>query len=256
MKILVVGDIVGKPGREATEQLVPRLRKRYAIDMVIANCENAAGGVGITQSTAESILESEVDVLTTGNHVWRRKEVLPYLDSDAPIIRPLNYPPNVPGRGHITIGGVMVANLVGRTFMKSYDCPFRAMDELLAAVDKTPKIIIVDMHAEATSEKVAMGWYLDGRVTAVIGTHTHVGTVDTRVLPQGTAYVTDIGMVGPIESVIGADKEVILSSFLTQMPFNQSVGKGDTVFNSVLIDVDESTGRAISIDRIDEEIEA
>ena len=253
MKILVVGDIVGKPGREATAQLVPRLRKRYAVDMVIANCENAAGGVGITQTTAESILESEVDVLTTGNHVWRRKEVLPYLDSDAPIIRPLNYPPNVPGRGYITIGDVMVANLVGRTFMKSYDCPFRAMDALLAGPG-LPKIVIVDMHAEATSEKVAMGWYLDGRVTAVIGTHTHVGTVDTRVLPQGTAYVTDVGMVGPMESVIGADKEVILSSFLTQMPFNQSVGKGDTVFNSVLIDVDESTGHAISIDRIDEEI--
>ncbi len=255
MKILVVGDIVGKPGREATAQLVPRLRKRYAIDMVIANCENAAGGVGITQTTAESILESEVDVLTTGNHVWRRKEVLPYLDSDAPIIRPLNYPPNVPGRGHITIGDVMVANLVGRTFMKSYDCPFRAMDALLAG-PAVPKIVIVDMHAEATSEKVAMGWYLDGRVTAVTGTHTHVGTVDTRVLPQGTAYVTDIGMVGPIESVIGADREVILSSFLTQMPFNQSVGKGDTIFNSVLIDVDESTGHAISIDRIDQEIKA
>jgi len=253
LKILVVGDIVGKPGREATAQLVPRLRKRYAVDMVIANCENAAGGVGITQTTAESILESEVDVLTTGNHVWRRKEVLPYLDSDAPIIRPLNYPPNVPGRGYITIGDVMVANLVGRTFMKSYDCPFRAMDALLAGPG-LPKIVIVDMHAEATSEKVAMGWYLDGRVTAVIGTHTHVGTVDTRVLPQGTAYVTDVGMVGPMESVIGADKEVILSSFLTQMPFNQSVGKGDTVFNSVLIDVDESTGHAISIDRIDEEI--
>ncbi|MFC1951361.1 TIGR00282 family metallophosphoesterase [Chloroflexota bacterium] len=254
MKILVVGDIVGKPGREAVRELVPQLRRQYQLDMVIANCENAAGGVGITQATAENILDAEVDVLTTGNHVWRRKDVLPYLDSGAPIIRPLNYPQGVPGRGYIIASQVMVVNLVGRTFMQSYDCPFRAIDGLLENLSKRPKIVIVDMHAEATSEKVAIGWHLNGRVTAVVGTHTHVGTVDARVLPKGTAYVTDIGMVGPTDSVIGADKEAVLSSFLTQMPFSLSVGTGDTVFNSVLIEIDETTGRAISINRVDKEI--
>lgn len=254
MKILIVGDIIGKPGREAVADLVPQLREDYHIDMVIANCENAAGGVGITQATAENILDSQVDVLTTGNHVWRRKDIIPYLDSGAPILRPLNYPPGVAGRGYMTDGDVMVVNLIGRTFMKSYDCPFRAMDELFNDMVTRPKMIIVDIHAEATSEKVALGWHLDGRVTAVVGTHTHVGTVDTRVLPGGTAYVTDIGMVGPMESVIGADKDAILTSFLTQMPFSLSVGTGDTIFNSVLIEADDATGQAVSITRIDREV--
>ena len=245
---------MGKPGREAVQELVPQIRKQYEIDLVIANGENAAGGIGITQSTSEDMLGSEVDVITTGNHVWRRKEVIPYLDGDAPIIRPLNYPPGLAGRGYTTIGPVMIVNLVGRTFMHNYDCPFRAMDKLLEELTQRPKIIIVDFHAEATSEKVSMGWYLDGRVTAVVGTHTHVGTVDTKVLPNGTAYITDIGMVGPMDSVIGANKEAALSSFLTAMPFNLSVGKGDVIFNSVLIEVAEDTGLATSIIRIDKEI--
>ena len=245
---------MGKPGREAVQELVPEIRKQYEIDMVIVNGENAAGGIGITQSTSEAILDSEVDVITTGNHVWRRKEVIPYLDGDAPIIRPLNYPPGLAGRGYIIIGPVVVVNLVGRTFMHNYDCPFRAMDKLLEELAQRPKITIVDFHAEATSEKVAMGWHLDGRVTAVVGTHTHVGTVDTRVLPNGTAYITDIGMVGPMDSVIGADKEAALSSFLTAMPFNLSVGRGDVIFNSVLLEVSEDTGLATSIIRIDKEI--
>ena len=246
---------MGKPGREAVQELVPELRKQYEIDMVIVNGENAAGGIGITQSTSESMLSAEVDAITTGNHVWRRKEVIPYLDGDAPIVRPLNYPPGLAGRGYITIGPVMIVNLVGRTFMHNYDCPFRAMDTLLQEITQRPKIIIVDFHAEATSEKVAMGWYLDGRVTAVIGTHTHVGTVDTKILPNGTAYITDIGMVGPMDSVIGANKEAALTSFLTAMPFNLSVGKGDVIFNSVLIEVAEDTGLATSITRIDKEIQ-
>jgi len=245
---------VGKPGREAVQDLVPEIRKQYEIDIVIVNGENAAGGIGITQSTSESMLNYEVDVITTGNHVWRRKEVIPYLDGDAPIIRPLNYPPGLAGRGYITIGPVMVVNLVGRTFMQNYDCPFRAMDKLLEELTHRPKIIIVDFHAEATSEKVAMGWYLDGRVSAVLGTHTHVGTVDTKVLPGGTAYITDIGMVGPMDSVIGADKEAALTSFLTAMPFNLSVGTGAVMFNSVLIEVAKDTGLATSIIRIDKEI--
>jgi metallophosphoesterase (TIGR00282 family) len=254
LNILVVGDVVGKPGREAVIKLVPQIRKEYKVDMVIANGENAAGGVGITQATAEEMLNAQIDVLTTGNHVWRRRDVLPYLDSNAPIVRPLNYPPGVHGHGHITVGPVMVVNLIGRTFMQNYDCPFRAMDNLLKELKQRPKIIIVDLHAEATSEKVAMGWYLDGRVTAVVGTHTHVGTVDTRVLPNGTAYVSDLGMVGPMDSVIGANTEAVLSSFLTNMPLNLSIGKGNRIFNSVLIEVAEDTGNAISITRIDREI--
>jgi len=254
LNILVVGDVVGKPGREAVIKLVPQIRKEYKVDMVIANGENAAGGVGITQATAEEMLNAQIDVLTTGNHVWRRRDVLPYLDSNAPIVRPLNYPPGVHGHGHITVGPVMVVNLIGRTFMQNYDCPFRAMDTLLKELKQRPKIIIVDLHAEATSEKVAMGWYLDGRVTAVVGTHTHVGTVDTRVLPNGTAYVSDLGMVGPMDSVIGANTEAVLSSFLTNMPLNLSIGKGNRIFNSVLIEVAEDTGNAISITRIDREI--
>jgi metallophosphoesterase (TIGR00282 family) len=254
LNILVVGDVVGKPGREAVAKLVPQIRKEYKVDMVIANGENAAGGVGITQATAEEMLNAQIDVLTTGNHVWRRRDVLPYLDSNAPIVRPLNYPPGVHGHGHITVGPVMVVNLIGRTFMQNYDCPFRAMDNLLKELKQRPKIIIVDLHAEATSEKVAMGWYLDGRVTAVVGTHTHVGTVDTRVLPGGTAYVSDLGMVGPMDSVIGANIEAVLSSFLTNMPLNLSIGKGNRIFNSVLIEADENTGQATSITRIDREI--
>lgn len=245
---------MGKPGREAVIKLVPLIRKEYKVDMVIANGENAAGGVGITQATAEEMLNAQIDVLTTGNHVWRRRDVLPYLDSNAPIVRPLNYPPGVHGHGHITVGPVMVVNLIGRTFMQNYDCPFRAMDNLLKELKQRPKIIIVDLHAEATSEKVAMGWYLDGRVTAVVGTHTHVGTVDTRVLPNGTAYVSDLGMVGPMDSVIGADVDAVLSSFLTNMPLNLSIGKGNRIFNSVLIEADENTGQATSITRIDREI--
>ncbi len=254
MKILVVGDVVGKPGREAIHELVPEIRKKYKVDMAIANGENTAGGVGITQATSEDLLGAEIDVITTGNHVWRRKEVIPYLDGNAPIIRPLNYPPGLAGRGYITIGQVMIVNLVGRIFMHNYDCPFRAMDKLLQELKPRPKIIIVDFHAEATSEKVAMGWHLDGRVSAVLGTHTHVGTVDTRMLPNGTAYITDIGMVGPMDSVIGASKEAALTSFLTAMPFNASVGKGDVVFNSVLLEVAEDTGLATSIIRIDKEM--
>ena len=245
---------MGKPGREAVQELVPQIRKQYEVDMVIANGENAAGGVVITQPTAEDLLNAEVDAITTGNHVWRRKEVIPYLDSDAPIVRPLNYPPGLAGRGYMTLGPVMIVNVVGRTFMHPYDCPFRAMDTLMQELAQKPKIIIVDFHAEATSEKEAMGWYLDGRVSAVLGTHTHVGTVDTRILPNGTAYITDIGMVGPIDSVIGASKDAAISSFLTAMTFNMSVGNGDLVFNSVLLEVADDTGLATSIIRIDKEI--
>lgn len=255
MLLLAIGDIIGKPGRQATNELLPGLRKQYSIDMVIANAENVAGGLGVTSGTARELLNASVDVLTSGNHIWAQKEILPYLDSDMPILRPLNYPPSVPGRGYVVQGEAVVVNLIGRTFIGNFDCPFRAMDHLLAELGDKQPVVIVDFHAEATSEKMAMGRYLDGRVSAVLGTHTHVGTIDAQVLPQGTAYVTDIGMTGPIDSVIGDDTETVLQRFLTAIPHRLSVGKGKTMFNAILVNIDNNSGRATSIDRIYREIE-
>jgi metallophosphoesterase (TIGR00282 family) len=251
--ILAIGDIVGRPGRRAISQLLPGLRQQYNLDLVIANAENVAGGVGLTPDTARELLSDGVDVLTSGNHIWAQKEIIPYLDGELPILRPLNYPPGVPGKGYIVVGKVAVVNLIGRTFIGDFDCPFRAMDQLLAKLEE--KIIIVDFHAEATSEKVAMGRYLDGRVSAVLGTHTHVGTIDAQLLPQGTAYVSDIGMSGPIDSVIGDDTEAVIQRFLTQMPNRLGVGKGKTALNAILVGVDDDTGKATSIERIYREVE-
>jgi metallophosphoesterase (TIGR00282 family) len=250
MILLVIGDIVGKPGREIVRELVPDWRKQYGLDLVIANAENAAGGFGVTPNTADELLSVGVDVLTSGNHIWAQKEIIPYLDGDVPIIRPLNYPTGVPGRGYLVKGKTMVVNLIGRTFMSNYDCPFRAMDKLLAELKKKPPVIIVDFHAEATSEKVALGRYLDGRVSAVLGTHTHVGTIDAQILPGGTAYVTDIGMTGPTNSVIGDDAEAVIQRFLTMMPHHLSVGKGKPVLNAIMVKVDDDSGRATSIERV------
>ena len=255
MLISAVGDIIGKPGRQAVQELLPDLREQYGLDLVIANAENAAGGIGLTPNTAKELLDAGVDVLTSGNHIWAQKEIIPYLDGEMPILRPLNYPPSVPGRGSIIKGRIMVVKLIGRTFMGDFDCPFRAMDQLLVELEHRPAVIIVDFHAEATSEKVAMGRYLDGRVSAVLGTHTHVGTIDAQLLPQGTAYVTDIGMTGPLDSVIGDDTEAVIRRFLTIMPHRLSVGKGKTIFNTVLVRVDDDSGRAISIERISQEVE-
>jgi metallophosphoesterase (TIGR00282 family) len=251
--ILAIGDIVGRPGRRTINQLLPGLRQQYALELVIANAENAAGGVGLTPDTAKELLSDGVDILTSGNHIWAQKEIIPYLDGELPILRPLNYPPGVPGKGYIVVGKVAVVNLIGRTFIGDFDCPFRAMDQLLAKLEE--KIIIVDFHAEATSEKVAMGRYLDGRVSAVLGTHTHVGTIDAQLLPQGTAYVSDIGMSGPIDSVIGDDTEAVIQRFLTQMPNRLGVGKGKTALNAILVGVDDDTGKATSIERIYREVE-
>jgi hypothetical protein len=251
--ILAIGDVVGRPGRRAVSQLLPGLRQQYGLDLVIANAENAAGGLGLTLATAKELLDSGVDILTSGNHIWAEREIIPYLDSEMPILRPLNYPPGVPGKGYVTRGRVAVVNLMGRTFMGDFDCPFRAMDQLLPKLEQ--KVIIVDFHAEATSEKVAMGRYLDGRVSAVLGTHTHVGTIDAQLLSRGTAYVTDIGMTGPLDSVIGDDAEAVIQRFLTQMPHRLSVGKGKIALNAILLRVADDTGKAISIERIYRETE-
>ncbi len=255
MLILAVGDIIGRPGRQAVNELLPDLRQQYGLDLVIANGENTAGGLGLTSTTAKELLNTGVDVLTSGNHIWAQKEIIPYLKGEMPILRPLNYPPGVPGRGYIINSQAMVVNLIGRTFMGDFDCPFRAMDKLLAELEPKPPVIIIDFHAEATSEKMAMGRYLDGRVSAVLGTHTHVGTIDAQLLPKGTAYVTDIGMTGPINSIIGDDTESVLQRFLTAIPYHLSVGKGKVMFNAILVRIDDDSGKAISIDRIYREVE-
>lgn len=254
MHILVIGDVIGQPGRVAVKKLIPELRKTYKIDLIIANGENAAGGVGLTSSTATELYEAGVDVLTSGNHIWAHKEILPYLDSEMPLLRPLNYPPGVPGRGYLMFNGVMIVNLIGRTFIGEFDCPFRAMDNLLCNLENKPKAIVVDFHAEATSEKMAMGRYLDGRVSAVLGTHTHVGTTDAQVFPQGTAYVTDIGMTGPKESIIGDDIDMVLQRFLYHLPHRLAVGKGPKLVNAILVEVGDS-GTALNIERIYREME-
>ncbi|MFA5316936.1 MAG: TIGR00282 family metallophosphoesterase [Dehalococcoidales bacterium] len=248
MLVLAIGDIIGKPGRQAVSQFLPDLRREFDVNLVIANAENLAGGLGVTPATAEEMYQAGVDVLTSGNHIWAKKEIIPYLDSETPIIRPLNYPPGVPGRGYITYKQATVVNLIGRTFIGEFDCPFRAMDELLSKFEGPP-LIIVDFHAEATSEKVALGRYLDGRVSAVLGTHTHVGTTDTQILPGGTAYVTDIGMTGPINSVIGDDTDNVIQRFLTSLPHHMMVGKGKSMLNAILVEINRD-GRALSIERI------
>ena len=263
MRILAIGDIIGRPGRSTVCRILPGLRRTLDADLVTANGENVAGGIGLTPATADELLAAGVDVVTSGNHIWAHREIIPYLDSEVPVLRPLNYPAGVPGRGSLVTsvaGGtsnagksVLVVSLIGRTFMDAYDSPFQAMDRLLERPEKLPPVVIVDFHAEATSEKVAMGRYLDGRVSAVLGTHTHVGTIDARVLPNGTAYVTDIGMAGPTDSVIGDSTENVLERFLTILPHRFAIGKGQVVVNAVLVEVDDATGRALSIERITRE---
>jgi len=246
----MIGDVVGRPGRRAVQQFLPGLCHDYELNLVIANGENCAGGIGITPDTANELLDCGVNVITTGNHVWAKKEIIPYMDGELPIVRPLNFPPGAPGHGFSVVRGALIVNLIGRVFVGGFDCPFRAMDSLLSEVKGDSKVIVVDFHAEATSEKVAMGKYLDGRVSAVLGTHTHVGTADACILPKGTAYVTDVGMVGSVDSVIGVDAESAIRSFLTGMPHRFFVGEGAVSFDAVLVEVDEVTGKAISIERI------
>jgi len=255
MLVLVIGDIVGQPGRKAVSEVLPRLWRELRLDMVIANAENAAGGFGLTSAIARELIEAGVHVLTSGNHIWAQKEIIPELDGEMPILRPLNYPAGVPGRGYLITSQAMVVNLMGRTFMNDIDCPFRAMDRLLEETKDRPPAVIVDFHAEATSEKMAMGRYLGGRVSAVLGTHTHVGTIDAQILPGGTAYVTDIGMTGPADSIIGDDVDAVIRRFLTGMPHHLSVGKGKPVLNAILVDVDGDSGRALKIERIFRQLE-
>ena len=248
----MIVDVIGKPGRDAVCALLPDLKREKAIDFVICNGKNTAGGYGITADTTAELLQSGVDVLTSGNHIWDKKEIIPLMDEDLPPIRLANYP-DAPGRGYIHVSGVTVVNLMGRVVMASLDCPFRTADALLDQLKEegNGNVIIVDFHAEATSEKQAMGWYLDGRVSGVLGTHTHVGTVDAKILPQGTAYLTDVGMTGPRDSVIGSDKDAVLERFLTSLPNRLTVASGPCMLNAALVEVDEETGNANSIERVD-----
>ena len=254
MRILMIGDIIGQPGRKTVRALVSDMRREHGIDVVIANGENTAGGFGLTLDTAHELLDSGVDIITSGNHIWDQKEMIPHLDEGLPVIRPANYP-DAPGRGSLVQDNVMVINLQGRVFMPPLDCPFRTADRILAEAQESglSPVIIVDFHAEATSEKQAMGWYLDGRVAAVLGTHTHVATADTRLLPKGTTFVTDLGMTGPRNSVIGMKVDDVLGRFLTGMPKRlNAVENGPAQFNSILAEIDDSTGLAVSIERVDE----
>ncbi len=253
MKILFIGDIFGSPGRRIVADHVEDIVKTNQIDLAIANAENAAGGFGITPAIAEDLFALGLDVLTSGNHVWDKRELYDYLNRQPRLLRPANYPEG-PGHGLVTVkarNGVecAVINLQGRTYMPSTDCPFRKADSLLSQLDPAVKVKFVDFHAEVTSEKIAMGWYLDGRVSAVVGTHTHVPTADTRLLPGGTAYQTDCGMTGPYRSVIGVDTETILQRFLTGLPVRMEAARHGAELHSVIVDVDEETGKAREVRR-------
>ena len=257
MNILFIGDIVGKPGRRVLAQMLPGLRREFSVDLTIANGENSAGGFGITRETFEEILAAGVDVVTGGNHTWQARDVAALLDGEVRLLRPANYPAGAPGRG----GGVFrlsgsagpavaVLNLEGRIFMEPIESPFRVGLEQVEHLRRETQVIVVDIHAEATSEKAALAWYLDGRVSAVVGTHTHVQTADERVLPGGTAFITDVGMTGPRDSIIGMGREEVLQRFLTALPARFDVAKGPAHLNGVLLEIDGETGRARSVRRI------
>jgi metallophosphoesterase (TIGR00282 family) len=255
VKVLFIGDIFGEPGRRALARAVPRLVAQRQIDIVIGNGENAAGGFGITPELAEELFDLGLSVITTGNHAWDKKEILDYFPREPRLLRPANYPSGVPGNGSVVVesaGGEQlgVLQLMGRAYMPTLDCPFQVAKKELAALKKRTVAVIVDMHAEATSEKMAMGHYLDGEVVAVVGTHTHVQTADDQILPKGTAYLTDIGMTGPLHSVIGVKKELAIEKFLTGMPRRFEVASGPSVFCAVLLELDARLGKALSIERI------
>jgi metallophosphoesterase (TIGR00282 family) len=254
MNILFIGDIFGSPGRRIVAQHLQEIISEEKIQLVIANAENAAGGFGITPQLAEELFSLGIEVLTTGNHAWDKKEIYEYLPRQSRLLRPANYPCELPGSGLVVVrarNGVEVAvmNLQGRAHMPATDCPFRKADELVASLDPAVKVRFVDFHCELTSEKTAMGWHLDGRVSAVIGTHTHVPTADERVLPGGTAYLTDAGMTGPYDSIIGAEKQLALRRFITGTPIRLEAAKNQPELHGAIITVDENTGHAMAIRR-------
>lgn len=258
-RILFIGDIVGRPGRKIVKTVLSELMKTEAVDLVVANGENAAGGFGLSLEVTRELLFSGIDVITLGNHTWDNRDIYNVLDQEPRVVRPANYPDGTPGAGsYLAISAkgepVGVINLLGQVFLEALQSPFQIADELVSELSKETKIILVDIHAEATSEKMALGWYLDGRVSAVLGTHTHVETADERVLPQGTAYITDVGMTGPINSVLGVDSELVLKKFLTKRPVKFEVAGGPIVLHGVVLEI-SATGLATSIKRVKRELE-
>ncbi|WP_413381466.1 TIGR00282 family metallophosphoesterase [Alkalihalobacillus sp. 1P02AB] len=254
MRILFIGDVVGSPGRNMVDEYLPKLKKSYKPTITIINGENAASGKGITERIYKGFMDAGAQAVTLGNHSFDKKDIFEFIDRAKAMVRPANYPEGVPGKGYTFVKinqiEVAVVNLMGRTFLPAIDCPFRKIDQILEEIKERTPYIFVDFHAEATSEKQAMGWYLDGRVTAVVGTHTHVQTADERILPDGTAYITDVGMTGPYDGILGVEKEVIIQRFLTSLPARFEVTEGREQLNGVIIDVDPKTGLAKSIQRI------
>ena len=255
VKVLCLGDVVGRPGRQALRSKLMALREARGIDCVIANCENIAGGSGVTVDTADELFTSGVDVLTSGNHVWRKKEAFELLERDHRLIRPANYPEGVAGSGSTvieTLSGVKIGvlNLMGRVFMDSIDCPFQVAESEIKRLKEETSVVVVDMHAEATSEKVVMGWFLDGKVSAVFGTHTHIQTADERILPAGTGYITDVGMTGPYQSIIGMRADKVVRRFLLQSKASFEVAKRDVRLAGIVVDIDEHAGRAQRLERL------
>lgn len=254
MRIVFIGDIVGRPGRQIVAKKLPEIRSNYNPDFIIANGENAAAGIGITRDAAIEVFDCGIDAITLGNHTWSKKEIYSYLDNEQRIIRPANYPDGTPGRGYAVYNSsngkrIAVISLCGRIFMEPLDNPFHTADRILKTLENQADIVIIDFHAEATSEKMAFGWHMSGRAGAVIGTHTHVQTADERILPGGTAYITDVGMTGPIDSVIGVKTDLIISRFLTQMPSKFEVAEGPAMLSGINMELDSFTGKAVSIER-------
>ncbi len=260
MKVLFLGDVVGRPGVAAVRTLVPKLITRHKLDLVVVNAENSDGGAGVTAESAEALLQSEVNLLTSGNHIWSKRQIIPWMEEHRDrLLRPANYPAGAPGKGHTVVRTpdgrkLGVINLEGRVFMKNLDDPFTVGLGLVTELKKETPCILVDMHCEATSEKNAMGAYLDGKVSAVVGTHTHVQTADERILPGGTAFITDVGMVGPLDSVIGIRKELSIERFLTQRPMGHEVAKNLVYLQGVIIEIEDQTGRALAIERVRERL--
>lgn len=254
MRLLFIGDIFAKPGRRAVKDLLPVIKEQHSVDFTVANGENAAGGFGLSGDIAQELLSYGIDVITSGNHIWNSNDIAEYLKKTNRVLRPLNYPPESPGLGFCTIpwGNIKISviNAMGRVFMSNLDCPFRRIEEALEGLKGSATVIVVDIHAEATSEKKAMGYFLDGKVSLVAGTHTHVQTADETILPRGTAYITDVGMTGSFDSVIGVEKDIIIHRFYTQLPKKFEPAKNDIRLNSVLVEVDEKTGRALDIKRV------
>jgi len=254
LKIMLTGDVIGHPGRRAFREHTPKLREKYGIDIVIVNGENSAAGKGITRKALDELYQGGADIVTSGNHIWDKKDVLEFIDQEPFLLRPANYPGNPPGKGccvyPFRAKNIGIMNLSGRAFMPALDCPFQKAEELLKEFGSSCDVLLLDFHAEATSEKMAMGWYLDGRVNGVVGTHTHIQTADERILSKGTAYITDLGMVGPADSVLGVKPDIIIKKFMTARPVRFELADGPNVYSALVIEIDDNTNRTIGVERI------